>query len=111
MKLVTKKILKKAKPLHSTDGVFPKDILVKYFHPTSRWTWYATEFDGADRFYGYVVSGIDPSFDEWGYFSLEELLSVKGAFDGWRYLGVERDLFFEDRQIDKNGKILRKEVE
>ena len=103
MKLLTKEILKKAKPLHSTDdGKFPKDVLVKFFLPTGRWTWYATEFDGEDIFFGYVESGLDPSFDEWGYFSLSELSSVKGPFG----LGVERDIFFNKKQIDENGNIL-----
>ena len=110
MKLMTEKIRKKAKPLYSTDGEFPKEVLAKYFFPSSRWTWYATEFDGEDTFFGYVVSGIDPAFDEWGTFSLKELSSIKGEFGGWKYTSVERDLFFEDRQIDKNGKILRKQV-
>ena len=51
-----------------------------------RWTWYATEFDGDDAFFGYVVG----DFPELGYFSLSELQQIRG------YLGlpVERDRFF-----------------
>ena len=108
MKLMTKEILRKAKktPLYSTeDAKFPKDVLVKYFFPAGRWTWYATEYDGDDTFFGYVVSGIDPAYDEWGYFSLSELKKQTGMFG----LKVERDMFFENRQIDQNGNILKED--
>ena len=40
--------------------------LVKFFIPDSNWTWYASEFDGEDTFYGLVVGHeIEPA-----YFSL-----------------------------------------
>ena len=40
--------------------------LVKFFTPDSNWTWYASEFDGEDIFFG-LVSGFEV---ELGYFSL-----------------------------------------
>lgn len=60
---------------------------VKFFTPDSSWTWYATEFDGDDRFFG-LVSGFEI---ELGYFSLSELESVRGPLG----LPIERDLFFD----------------
>ncbi len=64
---------------------------IKYFTPTSNWTWYPTEFDGVDTFFG-LVSGFDV---EVGYFSLSELESVRGAFG----LPVERDLYYSPKSL------------
>lgn len=61
-------------------------IIVKFFTPTSSWTWYATEFDGEDMFFG-LVDGFEKEF---GYFSLSELESI----DGPHGVGIERDLYF-----------------
>jgi hypothetical protein len=60
---------------------------VKFFTPDASWTWYASEFDGGDIFFGLVVG-----FEiELGYFSLSELLEVRGQLG----LPVERDRFFK----------------
>ena len=59
---------------------------VKFFTPDSTWTWYATEYDGEDIFFGLVVG----HEIELGYFSLSELLSVRGPLG----LPVERDIYF-----------------
>ena len=64
---------------------------VKFFTPTSNWTWYASEFDGEDIFFG-LVSGFEV---ELGYFSLAELKSVKGPMG----LPIERDLHFEPKSL------------
>lgn len=61
--------------------------LLKYFTPDAGWTWYATEFDGDDTFFG-LVSGLEI---ELGYFSLAELKQVRGSLG----LPIERDLHFE----------------
>jgi Protein of unknown function (DUF2958) len=60
---------------------------VKFFTPDGQWTWYASEFDGADRFFGFVV-GFEP---ELGYFSLAELKGIRGGLG----LPVERDRWFK----------------
>ena len=60
---------------------------IKYFTPDAGWTWYPTEFDGTDTFFG-LVSGFDV---ELGYFSLSELESVRGGLR----LPVERDLYYK----------------
>lgn len=60
--------------------------MVKFFTPDSNWTWYASEFDGEDIFFG-LVSGFEV---ELGYFSLSELKSIKGPLG----LPIERDLYY-----------------
>ena len=64
---------------------------VKFFTPDSNWTWYASEFDGEDIFFGLVV-GFEV---ELGYFSLSELQSVRGPWG----LPIERDLHFEPKTL------------
>jgi hypothetical protein len=64
---------------------------VKFFTPDSNWTWYASEFDGEDIFFG-LVSGLEV---ELGYFSLKELEEVKGPLG----LPIERDLHFEPKTL------------
>lgn len=89
MKLLTKEITKKIPALGAQDGKGDEAVIfVKFFTPTSNWTWYATEFDGEDTFFG-LVQGFE---QELGYFSLKELSSVKGPLG----LGVERDMYFGD---------------
>jgi len=64
---------------------------VKFFTPDSSWSWYASEFDGEDIFFG-LVSGLEI---ELGYFSLAELQSVKGPMG----LPIERDLHFQPKSL------------
>ncbi len=59
---------------------------VKFFDPCSSWTWFATELDGSNIFFGLVVG----HETEFGYFSLRELESYRGPLD----IGIERDLHF-----------------
>ena len=89
MKLLTKEIEKKLPKLYSTDGQGNNaKVVVKFFHPRSNWTWYATEYDPDTRtFFGYV-DGLE---GELGYFNLDELSEVK---DSWG-LGIERDMYWD----------------
>lgn len=84
MMLLTKKILASFPEWASTDGQGDSaKVVVKFFTPDGNWTWYATEFDGEDTFYGLVCGHVA----ELGYFSLSELRSVKGPLG----LAIERD--------------------
>lgn len=65
--------------------------LVKFFTPDSGWTWYASEFDGEDTFFGLVVG----HEVELGYFSLSELEAARGPWG----LPIERDRFFEPASL------------
>src|SRR5260370_41880289 len=71
-----------------------KDPLVhaKYFTPDASWTWYVLEYsavapDGTLRLAFGLVDGHE---QELGYFSLDELESVRGPLG----LRIERDLWF-----------------
>lgn len=87
MELLTKEIREAFKKIGIQDGKVEEAIcVVKFFDPTGSWTWYATEFDGKDTFFG-LVDGFEL---EWGSFSLSELKSVKGPLG----LGIERDRYF-----------------
>lgn len=87
MKLLTQEIRKSFPEFGSTDGMGDDaPVIAKFFTPDSNWTWYATEFDGENEFFG-LVCGLEK---ELGYFSLEELESVHGPMG----LAIERDLHF-----------------
>jgi hypothetical protein len=56
MKLLTNEVRKVLPPLFSQEGAGDDTtVYVKFFDPWSQWTWYATEFDGKDEFFGIVV--------------------------------------------------------
>jgi len=88
MKLMTKAILKQIPALYAQAKLGGDAICyVKFFHPMSSWTWYATEFDPVEgRFFG-LVDGFEK---ELGYFSLAELEEtvVRG-------LHIERDMYWK----------------
>ncbi len=87
MVLLTKELRKKLPTLYSQEEKGLDAVaIVKFFTPDSNWTWYATEFDGKDTFFG-LVDGFEK---ELGYFSLSELQNVKGALG----LPIERDRYF-----------------
>lgn len=66
--------------------------IVKFFTPDSNWTWYASEFDGEDTFFG-LVDGFEK---ELGYFSLHELATLRGKLG----LPVERDEYFDPETLE-----------
>jgi hypothetical protein len=88
LKLLTKEIERKLRPLYSQEKLGEAAIVqVKYFTPWTKWTWYATEYDPEEkRFFG-LVKGHET---ELGYFLLDELEEVRGPFG----LRIERDLYF-----------------
>jgi len=95
MKLLTKQIINEFRKTGSQEGSKTHKIIVKFFNPAGAGTWYATEYNEKERmFFGYVK--LLPGCDEWGYFSLDELESIKGMFG----LGIERDLHFGDYTIE-----------
>lgn len=67
--------------------------LLKLFTPDSSWTWYASEFDGEDLFFG-LVDGFET---ELGYFSLSELKEARGPLG----LPIERDLFYQPKTLQE----------
>ena len=94
MKLINEEIRNILPKLYDQDNKNLSAIAyVKFFTPDSNWTWYATEFDGKDTFFGLV----DGLCQELGYFSLSELESVKGPFG----LKIERDLYFVPTTLEE----------
>ena len=85
MKLLSRESRDRLPALYATDGQRDPLAQVKFFATFADWTWYATEFDGEDTFFGLVFGHVA----ELGYFSLQELES------GAKQLHqVERDLYF-----------------
>ena len=127
MKLMTKEIENLFKRFGRQEKLDDPIVVAKFFNPTGAGTWYATELiylikrtdeDGESEtleveaskidefkdcevvdmlFFGYV--SIHGDFcDEWGYFELSELESVKCPPFG---MGIERDLYFDPKPISK----------
>lgn len=86
MQLLTQELIQKFPKLYEMEDKKPEEVpvIAKFFHLFSSWTWYATEFDGEDLFFGFVAG----SYPELGYFSLTELKSL-----GWQ---IERDLYLSE---------------
>ena len=84
MKLLTKALRKKLPPLRAQEDAGGRAVAyVKYFSPSGKWTWYGTEFDGEDLFFGLVCGHVK----ELGYFRLSELRQARGPMG----LPIERD--------------------
>lgn len=93
MKLLTQEIRAKLPKLYATEKVplGDKILVAKFFTPDSNWTWYATEFDGKDLFFG-LVDGFER---EWGYFTLRELENATGPMG----LHIERDMYWTPKKF------------
>jgi hypothetical protein len=99
MQLLTQELRKKLPALGATEKIDDPTIQAKFFTPDSNWTWFATEFDQKDTFFG-AVSGFE---FELGYFSLSELQQTRGPMG----LPIERDLHFTPTPLSK----IRKQYE
>lgn len=107
MELLTRELEQALPPIHSDATV----AQVKFFTPWAGWTWYASEAsaelaDGSEMplsdprarervdvlFFGRVF-GLE---DEYGYFRLSELASVRGPMG----LRIERDLHFASCELE-----------
>lgn len=93
MKLLTNALRKQLPSLYANEDKTLKASIAyaKFFTPDSGWTWYASEYDGKDLFFG-LVSGVEL---ELGYFSLTDLKACRGALG----MPVERDLFFKPTSL------------
>jgi len=93
MKLLTKEILKKLPKLGATESEIDPMAIVKFFHPMSNWTWYATEYSPEERMFFGRVDGHE---SELGYFSLDELEQTR-----IRGLSIERDMWFKPAKLSE----------
>lgn len=92
MKLMTKEILDRIPPLYSQEKVKDPIVHVKFFTPWSSWSWYCLEYDPDKRLFFGLVEGHET---ELGYFSLDELESVRGPVG----LKIERDMYFDPKPL------------
>ena len=94
MDLLTKDIAEKLPPLYSQEDNPDPVAPVKFFTPDSTWTWYVIEYDPAEQLFFGLVDGFEMEF---GYFSLDELESVKGPWG----LSIERDLHWTPTSVSE----------
>lgn len=97
MKLITDTLRDRFRQVGQQDIPDPL-VIAKFFNPSGSATWYATEYLEADNIcFGYVTDLV-PGGDEWGYFSIDELESLKcPPFD----LAIERDLHFTETSFSQ----------
>ncbi len=103
MKLLPKEIREILPSLYAQDGKGGKAVAyVKFFTPSSGWTWFATEGEAVldesqnevdFKFFG-LVFGHEREF---GYFLLSELEEVRGPMG----LPIERDLWFKPKTLEE----------
>ena len=93
--LLTDELIARFAEVGRQDGVDDPIVIAKFFAPSGEATWFATEYYPDDNIcFGYA-QGISPhpEDDEWGYFSLSELETVRvPPFN----LPIERDLYFTE---------------
>jgi hypothetical protein len=97
MELLTKELRKKLPALYSNEEVTDPMVICKFFALGSAWTWFATEFDGEDIFFG-MVHGFEK---ELGTFSLKELESLKISIGGVEIPAIERDINWTPRRLSE----------
>lgn len=101
MKLLTQDLLIRFEQVGRQEDNQDPLVIAKFFNPTGAGTWYATEYNPESKmFFGYVSIFGDWN-DEWGYFSLTELESLKGPFG----LGIERDIYFTSKPFNQISEI------
>jgi len=93
MQLLPQEIADRLPPLYSQEEQGDSAIAhVKFFTPWTNWTWYASEYDPADRIFFGVVVGHER---ELGNFSLDELEAIRGPGG----LTIERDLSWTPKPL------------
>ena len=91
MELIPQEIKELIPKLYETEEQNDPIAYVKLF--LDGWTWYITELSIDNNIcFGYVIS---PFESELGYFSLNEIKSIKGSLG----LSVERDLSFKPTKL------------
>ena len=94
MVLIALKINDQIPKLYETENTDPI-VYVKLFTPDANWSWFVTELSiDKDICFGLVISPFVKD-GEMGYFSLNELKTVRGKLG----LPVERDLWFKPKKL------------
>ena len=93
--LLTKQLKARFKKVGKQETADPI-IIAKFFNPCGAETWYVSEYNDETKIcYAYVMGIWE---DEWGYFSLSELESLRCPPLG---LPIELDLYFEEIAFSK----------
>ena len=93
MELIPQEIKELIPKLYETEEQNDPVAYIKLF--LDGWTWYITELSIDNNIcFGYVIS---PFESELGYFSLNEIKSIKGTLG----LSVERDLSFKPTKLSR----------
>ncbi len=93
MELIPQEIKELIPKLYETEEQNDPIAYVKLF--LDAWTWYITELSIDNNIcFGYVIS---PFESELGYFSLNEIKSIKGTLG----LSVERDISFKPTKLSR----------
>ena len=93
MELIPKELKNTIPHLYETEEQKDPIVFVKLF--MDGWTWLITELSiDEDICFGYVIS---PFGKELGYFSLDELKSLRGRLGIW----VERDFYFKPTPLSQ----------
>ena len=93
MELIPQEIKELIPKLYETEKQNDPIVYVKLF--LDGWTWYITELSIDNNIcFGYVIS---PFESELGYFSLNEIKSIKGSLG----LSVERDISFKPTKLSR----------
>ena len=98
-------------PLYSQENERDPLVVCKFFDPVGSWSWYATEGSPVDEdgFYDtnkpkvdYLFFGPVVGFEkDLGYFSLNELQTLKEGMRGIRALPIERDVWFTPTRLSE----------
>jgi len=97
VRLLTSELEKRFAEIGSQENVEDPIVVAKFFNPAGAGTWLGTEYDPkTGTFFGYV-SIFGDWCDEWGYFSLDELAAFKGPLG----IGIERDLYWEEKPFSQ----------
>jgi exonuclease III len=113
MKLLTEEIRRNLPPLYAQDGKGGKAVAyVKFFTPSSSWTWWATEGspikdENGNEIDFHFFGLVEGQFKELGYFSLKELEEVRGPMG----LPIERDLYWQPKALEEIAPEMFKKTE
>lgn len=95
MELIPKELISSIPKLYETEELTDPIVYIKLFTPDANWSWFVTELSvNMDTCFGLVISPFVEN-GELGYFSLNELKSIRGKLG----LPIERDLWFKPTKL------------
>ena len=99
----TKEELEKIPTFYSTEEVPLKEKMIYMHFFIGGCDWYVAEYSPEEKcFFGFAILNNDYEMAEWGYFSLDELCSLKVSF-----LEVDRDLYWTPKKAIEIEKICK----